>query len=44
MRWYSEVFDLIFPQLDREKANKSRIIEDDKSEKEESKKKNDDDE
>ncbi|KAK3485845.1 Lon protease-like protein, mitochondrial [Neurospora hispaniola] len=44
VRWYSEVFDLIFPKLDREKANKSRIIEDDKSEKEESKKKNDDDE
>lgn len=25
--WYSEVFDLIFPDLDREKANKSRIRE-----------------
>ncbi|CCC08182.1 putative ATP-dependent peptidase [Sordaria macrospora k-hell] len=41
--WYSDVFDLIFPNLDREKANTSRIIEDDKSEKEKSKKNDDDD-
>ncbi|KAK0629802.1 Lon protease-like protein, mitochondrial [Bombardia bombarda] len=27
-RWYSDVFDLIFPNLDHEKANKSRIIQD----------------
>ena len=43
MRWYSDVFDLIFPNLDREAANKSRIIEDDKSDKEKSKKNDDDD-
>ena len=43
MCWYSDVFDLIFPNLDREKANTSRIIEDDKSEKEKSKKNDDDD-
>ncbi|KAK0619848.1 Lon protease C-terminal proteolytic domain-containing protein [Immersiella caudata] len=28
--WYSEVFDLIFPNLDREAANKSRIIHEEK--------------
>ncbi|KAL2021972.1 hypothetical protein VTK56DRAFT_6391 [Thermocarpiscus australiensis] len=28
--WYSEVFDLIFPNLDREKANKCKICENDK--------------
>ena len=28
--WYSEVFDLIFPNLDRDKANTSRIIQEDK--------------
>ncbi|KAK4238397.1 Lon protease C-terminal proteolytic domain-containing protein [Achaetomium macrosporum] len=32
--WYSEVFDLIFPNLDREKANKCKICEN-KKEKEE---------
>jgi len=25
--WYSQVFDLVFPNLDREKANTSRILE-----------------
>ncbi|KAK4156202.1 Lon protease C-terminal proteolytic domain-containing protein [Chaetomidium leptoderma] len=38
--WYSEVFDLIFPNLDREKANKCKIC-DNKKEKRE--KKSDDD-
>lgn len=33
--WYSEVFDLIFPNLDREKANKCKICEKKKKEKEE---------
>ncbi|KAK3292320.1 Lon protease C-terminal proteolytic domain-containing protein [Chaetomium fimeti] len=28
--WYSEVFDLIFPNLDREQANKSKIRDDKK--------------
>ncbi|KAK4450674.1 mitochondrial Lon protease [Podospora aff. communis PSN243] len=28
--WYSEVFDIIFPNLDREAANKSRIIREEK--------------
>ncbi|KAK3324169.1 Lon protease C-terminal proteolytic domain-containing protein [Cercophora scortea] len=30
-RWYSDVFDLIFPNLDREKANKCTILEEKKS-------------
>lgn len=25
--WYSEVFDLVFPNLDREQANKCKICE-----------------
>ncbi|KAK4204097.1 putative Lon protease mitochondrial precursor, partial [Triangularia verruculosa] len=36
--WYSEVFDLIFPDLDKEKANQSRTIE--AKEKDEKKKDN----
>ncbi|KAK3390501.1 Lon protease C-terminal proteolytic domain-containing protein [Podospora didyma] len=31
-RWYSDVFDLIFPNLDRKKANKNRIRPDKKPE------------
>lgn len=27
MSWYSEVFDLVFPALDREKANTCKICE-----------------
>ncbi|KAH6856729.1 Lon protease C-terminal proteolytic domain-containing protein [Chaetomium sp. MPI-CAGE-AT-0009] len=34
--WYSEVFDLIFPNLDREQANKSKILEDKKDDDEKS--------
>jgi len=30
-RWYSDVFELIFPNLDREQANKSRIRDEPKS-------------
>jgi Lon-like ATP-dependent protease len=33
--WYSDVFDLIFPNLDREKANKCKACEMKKKEKEE---------
>ncbi len=29
--WYSEVFELIFPNIDREKANKCKICENKKS-------------
>jgi Lon-like ATP-dependent protease len=29
--WYSEVFDLIFPELDKEKANKRRVSGDEKA-------------
>ena len=29
--WYSDVFDLIFPNLDRERANTNRILPDEKS-------------
>ena len=36
-RWYSDVFDLIFPNLDREKANKSRIRPDKKPQQDEDK-------
>ncbi|KAL2134779.1 hypothetical protein VTI74DRAFT_10853 [Chaetomium olivicolor] len=32
--WYSEVFDLIFPNLDREQANKCRICENKKGDEE----------
>lgn len=27
MSWYSEVFDLVFPNLDRQKANTCKICE-----------------
>lgn len=30
--WYSDVFDLIFPNLDREKANKCKICGNKKAE------------
>ncbi|KAK4181908.1 putative Lon protease mitochondrial precursor [Triangularia setosa] len=36
--WYSEVFDLIFPDLDKEKANQSRTVVENKEEKKEEKK------
>ncbi|CAP70334.1 uncharacterized protein PODANS_3_4170 [Podospora anserina S mat+] len=37
--WYSEVFDLIFPDLDKEKANKSRVVVAENKEKKEEEKK-----
>lgn len=37
--WYSEVFDLIFPDLDKEKANKSRVVMAENKEKKEEEKK-----
>ncbi len=27
MSWYADVFDLVFPNLDRDQANKSRVLE-----------------
>lgn len=36
MGWYSEVFDLVFTDLDREQANKSKIQEPKKEERENS--------
>ncbi|CAI6090024.1 unnamed protein product [Clonostachys chloroleuca] len=35
VEWYNEVFELVFPDLDREAANTCKIIEDKKSEKSE---------
>lgn len=34
--WYSEVFDLIFPNLDREKANRCKACENKKKQDEKS--------
>lgn len=47
MTWYSDVFELIFPQLDREAANNCKVCEwkkqqDDKKKKEKKNKKRDD--
>ncbi len=38
MSWYSEVFDLVFPGLDREKANTCQICEWEKNNKDKSEK------
>lgn len=31
MSWYSDVLEVVFPDLDREHANKSRTVKDEKS-------------